>query len=367
MAEPLKQMYSPVFFEHFCKLLQNEIPAFKKQAFINQVFDKDWEDRALKNRVQHIAQVLGQHLRGDFRLQVDTIIRLIQKLEESGISGGFQYIFFAQFIDEFGRDDIDTSLYGIERITQFISCEFAIRYFIMKEPKKLMKQMLSWSLHPHPHVRRLASEGCRPRLPWAAALPFLKADATPVLPILENLKADPSLFVRKSVANNLNDIAKDHPQVMIDKVKSWDRTVPGTAWIVRHASRGLLKQAHPSAYQLFDLKPPSGIDVSQFVLSKKKIRLGDSIRFSFELEVHSKRPAKVRLEYAVYYKKANGKQLPKIFQISEKEYRSGERVTIARKQVFKDFTTRKHHPGEHRIAIIVNGKEMATGHFELTC
>jgi len=365
MAEPLKLMYSPAFFEPFCNLLEQEITGFRKQVFLNQVFDNYWEDRELKERVKHIALMLGNQLPGAYSNQVDTILNLIKKLEENGIGGGFEYMFFAQFIDEFGRNDVDTSLYAIEHITQFISCEFAIRPFIISHPGKLMKKMLSWSRHPHSHVRRLASEGCRPRLPWAAALPFLRDDPSPILPILQNLRADPSIFVRKSVANNLNDISKDHPQMMIDLVKQWDRSHPGTAWIIRQGSRGLLKQAHPLAYAIFDLKPAPGVVASKLTLSKSQVRLGESIMFSFDLEINSRKTAKIRLEYAVYFKKANGKLSPKIFQISEKQYPTGETVTISRKQVFKDFTTRKHYAGEHRIAIIVNGKELASAPFEL--
>ncbi|RYZ28409.1 MAG: DNA alkylation repair protein, partial [Chitinophagaceae bacterium] len=221
MAEPLKNIYSPTFFEHFTATIKPVLPKFRKQQFLNQVFDTEWEAKALKQRMRHIATVLADHLPGSYAQQVDLIIRLIEQLKSNGAKAGFEYMFFPDFVEQYGLADVKTSLRAMETITQFISCEFAIRPFLLKYPKEVMAQMLTWSLNPHDHVRRFSSEGCRPRLPWAMAIPQFKKDPSPILSILQNLKADQSLFVRKSVANNLNDIAKDHPETVVGLVKGW--------------------------------------------------------------------------------------------------------------------------------------------------
>lgn len=365
MPEPLKNIYNPTFFEQFTKTVKQVLPQFKKQAFLNQVFDTEWERKELKQRMRHIASTLRNHLPGTYKEQVQIIIHIIEQTEKNGMKAGFEYMFFPDFIEQFGLGDWETSLNAMESITQFISCEFAIRPFLLNYPDEVMAQMLKWSKHTHPHVRRFASEGCRPRLPWAMAIPALKKDPSPILPMLENLKADDSLFVRKSVANNLNDIAKDHPEVVVDVVKNWKGISQETDWIIKHGCRTLLKKAHPSTYQLFDLSNSTSCRVTDLALDKTKLKIGERLRFSFKLKPTFEKPSKLRLEYAVYYVKAAGQYSRKIFQLNENIFQPKESYVFQKEQRFQDFTTRKHYPGKHKLAIVVNGKEMAAKEFLL--
>jgi 3-methyladenine DNA glycosylase AlkC len=364
MPEPLKHVYNPAFFDQFTKTVKQVLPPFKKQAFLNQVFDTEWEGRELKQRMRHIASTLKNHLPGNYKEQVQSIIRIIDQTKANGIEAGFQYMFFPDFIEQYGLDDLKTSLQAMETVTQFTSCEFAIRPFLLKYPGEVMAQMLKWSKHKHPHVRRFASEGCRPRLPWAMAIPVLKKDPSPIFPILENLKEDESLFVRKSVANNLNDIAKDHPEAVAERVKTWKGLSPETDWIIRHGCRTLLKKAHPATYQLFGLNNTAACQVLELKLSSNDLKLGDRLRFSFSLKTGDA-PAKLRLEYAVYYARAAGKQSRKIFQLTEKEFAPDAVYPFQKEQPLQDFTTRKHYPGRHKLAIVVNGRELAEKEFLL--
>lgn len=364
MPEPLKHVYHPVFLKEFATIANTVIPAFSPVAFLDTVLEKDWEVLELKQRMRRIAGALHNHLPGDYREQVSSILRIVALLEERGEKGGFVYMFLPDFIEQYGLADLETSLSAMERITQFASCEFAIRPFLLRHPEKVMAQMLAWSRHPHHHVRRFASEGCRPRLPWAMAIPFLKKDPSPIFPILENLKADPSLFVRKSVANNLNDIAKDHPDLVATNVKNWKGNRAETDWIIRHGCRTLLKKAHPATYALFDLENAADCRLENLILSHTELKIGDRLRFSFELKTGDG-PQKIRLEYAVYYRKANGTQSRKIFQITERLVQPAQTYSFQKEQRFQDFTTRKHYPGEHKLAIIVNGEEKAEKEFLL--
>jgi 3-methyladenine DNA glycosylase AlkC len=365
MPEPLKNMYNARFFERFTDTAKEVIPAFNTQRFIKQVFDASWKAKELKQRVRHVSTLLKEQLPGSYKEQVENIIQLIERLEKKEIKGGFEYMFFPDFIEQYGLDDLKTSLNAIERITQFISCEFAIRPFLLRYQDEVMKRMLLWSNHPHHHVRRFSSEGCRPRLPWGMAIPQLKKDPSPILPILENLKKDESLFVRKTVANNLNDIAKDNPDVVLHLVKSWKGKSKETDWIIRHGCRSLLKKADEKVYELFGLNGKTNCEITNLKLGKSKIKIGDRLSFSFELKAMSKKPSRLRLEYVVYYVKASGKQTRKIFKMAESDYKPATIYSFKKEQRFQDFTTRKHFPGKHKIGIVVNGQELATAEFML--
>ena len=365
MAEPLKNMYNPSFFEGFTSIVNQVIPRFDKQKFLHQVFDTEWESRELKQRIRHIALSLNEHLPGSYKEQVALIIRMIEQTEKDTNKNSFPYIFFPDFIEQFGINNLETSLKAMERITQFISCEFAIRPFLLKYQGEVMAQMLKWSKHSNHHVRRFASEGCRPRLPWAMAIPLLKKDPTPILPILENLKNDESLFVRKSVANNINDIAKDNPEVVLQLIKKWKGSSKETDWIIKHGSRTLLKKADAAIYQIFGLNGKVSCEVNNLKLSKSRIRIGERLGFSFELKATNKKPGTLRIEYAIYYVKFNGKQSRKLFKLSENNYHPDTIYSFKREQRFQDFTTRKHFPGKHKIGIVINGQELATKDFML--
>ncbi len=270
------------------------------------------------------------------------------------------------YVEQYGLDDYETSVKAIEKITQFTSCEFVTHPFILKYPDKMMKQMLAWSKHEHWGVRRLASEGCRPRLPWAIALPNLKEDPAPILPILENLKNDPARFVRLSVANNLNDIAKDNPQMVIDLAKKWKGESVEVDWIIKHGCRTLLKQGSPEVMELFGFGSiVKNVSIEDFQISTPKVEVGSSLEFSFNLLNGNTEKAKIRLEYGIYYQKANGGLAKKVHKISEKEYAGNSTTQITRKHSFRVVTTRKFHLGLHQVAVIINGNEFEKHDFTL--
>ena len=228
-----------------------------------------------------------------------------------------------------------------------------------------MKKMLEWSKHENANVRRLASEGCRPRLPWAMGLPDFKKDPSAILPILENLKSDPSEYVRRSVANNLNDIAKDHPKKVLAIAKEWMRGNTETQWIVKHGCRTLLKKGDAKILQLHGFNPKGRGVVTNFSVENRKIQVGDTLKFAFSFLNGDKKPARFRLEYAIDYKTSTGKLSRKIFKIAEGNYAPGIPIQINRKQSFKNRTTRKHFKGEHLVTILVNGNTAGSARFHV--
>lgn len=377
MAELFKNRYDELFFDRFGKDLKQVIPDFDAREFVIRIKDDEWEKRAFKQRCIHIATVLKTFLPPAYQDAIAKILELLDYVEKTypdfsviddkkfGLSLEYGTI-LDNFVEQYELDDYETSVKAIERITQFTSCEFAVHPFIRKYPEKMMKQMLIWSKHKHWGVRRLASEGCRPRLPWAVALPDLKKNPAPIIPILENLKNDPARFVRLSVANNLNDIAKDHPEIVIGLAKKWQGESKEVDWIIKHGCRTLLKQGNQKALELFGFNTvEKNIRIEDFNLSTPEVKVGHSLEFKFKLLNHQKEKAKIRLEYGIYYQKANGTLTKKVHKISEKEYAGSSVTQINRKHSFRVVTTRKLHPGLHQVALIINGNELEKHPFEL--
>lgn len=367
MAEPLKNMYSPAFFESIVPVLRKTLPGFQERRFIHAIFDRSWPDLALKQRVRHITQALHPFMPPSFPEAAEKLKALSEAFRQQAMpEQGFALIFLPDYIEVYGQNHVDHALDAMETVTQLVSAEFAIRSFLLADAPRTLKRMLRWSKHPHASVRRLASEGCRPRLPWGMAVPALKQDPNLTLPILENLKNDPALYVRKSVANHLNDHAKDHPDFLLAVAQRWQGKSSETDWIIRHASRTLLKKGNQHALTLQGINPQSRARIDALTLSKKTVKVGDRLNFSFSFISQEKKETTFRLEYQINYLTATGKTSEKVFKIAEKTYAPGEAVTIQRHQSFQDYTTRRHHKGKHSLIILVNGKKQASAEFMIS-
>ena len=360
MPDLLKNMYNPESLQEFALHIQSVYRPFPVDSFLKSTMDEIWDDLELKARGRQISINLRTYLPADYR----DAIHILDQVAAS--CSGFFAIIFPDFVEVYGRDEIhwDLSIGALERYTQYSSSEFAVRPFIIHHEERMMAQMYAWSKHENEHVRRLASEGCRPALPWAQALPKYKKDPTPILPILEQLKADPSLYVRKSVANNLNDISKTHPDLVAQLAKKWYGKHAHTDWIVKHGCRTLLKKGHRDVLALFGFYDSASVDVHDFTLELSSLAIGEDLAFSFSISV--KEATKVRLEYGIDYVKSNGKRNRKIFQISEVSCKEKERKSYPKTHSFADLSTRKHYPGPHSITLIVNGVERGTLDFDLT-
>lgn len=362
MAELLKDMFNHKSLQEAAQVIQSVYEPFQTEAFLETVMDKTWQDLELKARVRKISQGLGKYLPEDYEEALSILDQVI-----ADCPSGFFGIIFPDFVEVYGQNekDWDLSIAALERYTPYSSAEFAVRPFIIQHEERMMAQMYAWSRHENEHVRRLASEGCRPQLPWGQALNSFKRDPTPILPILEQLKMDPSPYVRKSVANNLNDISKTHPDLVARIAKDWYGKNEYTDWIVKHGCRTLLKNGNREVLSIFGYLDADSIKVKEFIVEPAVVMLGESLTFSFM--VQAEKETKVRLEYGIDYVKANGKRNRKIFQISEITLNENEEKYYTKKHSFADMTTRKHYPGLHTISLIVNGVEKGSQDFKLTC
>lgn len=335
---------------------------FPAEAFLDSTMDKTWDRLEFKQRIMQISKNLGKYLPADYKTAIHIIDKVIRNYEVC--LDGF-VIFFPGFVALYGQDkeNWDISMEALARYTQYASAEFAVRAFILHDEERMMAQMAAWTKHDNEHVRRLASEGCRPRLPWGQALPSFQKDPSPILCILEQLKADPSPYVRKSVANNLNDISKTHPDLVAKIARDWYGKDAHTDWIIKHGCRTLLKKGRRDVLAVFGFADAGCVKAYGFSLGAASVSIGADVTFSFEIE--AKKAAKVRLEYGIDYVKANGRRNRKIFQISELAFKENGKKSYTKTHSFADTSTRKHYPGIHSVTLIVNGTERGTLDFEV--
>ena len=357
MAERLKD----IFFTNesmgaFADTIKKAYPDFNKKKFLDLIFDGTFKAKEFMERSKHTTHCLYEILPKSYKKALDILITAAPLVK------GAESLSLPDYVATYGMENWDLSIPGLGHITKYITAELAIRLFLDKDPEKVMVFMVKWAGDKNDNLRRLSSEGCRPRLPWAMALPKFKKDPRPILPILEKLKNDKSENVRRSVANNLNDISKDNPKITLNICQKWYGKSAETDKIVKHACRTLLKAGDKQALMIFGYSNPSAMDVSNFKLDKNKIKIGENLNFSFDLTLKTK--GKVRLEYAVFYVKANNKLSKKVFKITENDYRPGTH-SFSKKQFFGDMSTRKHYPGTHSISIIINGTEKEKASFEL--
>lgn len=364
MPELMKDKYYNYNSIHELALrIKTVYPSFQDNDFVSDIMDETWNALALKGRMRQITINLGKYLPSDY----EQALAILDKVA-AGYPEGYNdnaFIYFPDFVEVYGQDEChwNLSIAALERYTQYSTAEFAVRPFIINHEERMMAQMSMWAGHDNEHVRRLASEGCRPALPWGQALTRFKRDPSLVLGILEQLKADPSLYVRKSVANNLNDISKTHPDLIAQIAMDWYGKNAYTDWIIKHGCRTLLKKGNRDVLDIFGIADADCVDVYDFTLGAASISIGDDMIFSFK--VRAKKAAKVRLEYGVHYVKANGRQSRKVFQISETTFMANQEKKYIKTHSFADLSSRKHYPGIHSLTLIANGIEQGKLDFEV--
>lgn len=363
MPELLKDRYNENSLRELARRFKAAHPPFQADDFVAGVMDETWDGLELKARMRQVTVNLGRYLPDDY----ERALGIIDKVAAGYPAGvnDFTLMCFPDFVEVYGQGEAhwDLSMAALERYTPYGSAEFAVRPFLIRREARMMRQMAAWTGHGSEHVRRLASEGCRPRLPWGQALASFQRDPSPVLDILERLKADPSPYVRKSVANNLNDISKTHPGLVAETARAWYGKDARTDWILKHGCRTLLKQGDRELLDLFGFADPGRVKVEGFALGAASVPIGGELAFTFAIEAGG--ADRVRLEYGVDYVKANGGRSHKIFQISERSSGACGRRPYTRTHSFADTSTRRHYPGTHSITLIVNGAERGTLEFEL--
>lgn len=334
-------------------------PRFDRKAFLAAVTE-GLDALSIMERVRHIADALRPALPSDYGAALDVIAAMAPRLTHS-----FQAIAVTEYVARYGLDDFDRSMDALAALTRFGTAEFAIRPFLALDADRALATMAGWTASDDEHVRRLASEGARPRLPWAARVPALKADPTRAAPILEALKADPAIYVRKSVANHLNDIAKERPDWLLGRLADWPNDNPHTVWIIRHALRTLIKQGEPRALALIGVGHGAAVTVGKFAVEPAIIRLGERIAIVADITSTAAETQPLVVDYRIHYARAGGKTAAKVFKWKGFDLAAGDTASLRINQTIRDFSTRRHHPGRHNVELVVNGQTMATSGFDL--
>jgi|LGOV01.1.fsa_nt_gb 3-methyladenine DNA glycosylase AlkC len=353
MAELFKDVYNKKYIDLLC----NELLHVDKKEFTCRVFDELWESRELKERMRHISTVLGEFLPSDYVEAINILKIVFLKLPENM---GLEKMVFQDFVEVYGMDNFEKSMEALECFTKDSSSEFAVRRFIVKYPKETMSQMIVWASSNDIHVRRLASEGSRPRLPWAIALPKFKSNPKEVLEILEILKDDESEYVRRSVANNLNDISKDNPDVVKEITKNWIGQNQNRDKLLKHGCRTLLKASDRDTLGMFGFKKVQDIKVEDFTITKE-VEFEKELLFGFTLNSRTNL-GKLRIEYALHFVRQNNKYSKKVFKISEGFYNQISKK-VQKLYSFKPISTRRYYNGLHKVEIIVNGEVLHEDEF----
>ena len=325
----------------------------------------------LKARISMIADVLTRFLPGDFPAAAEAIRRALPPPLDPTLGdndfGHFIYAPLGVYVENRGlHGHLDRSLDLLEEITQRFSMEYSIRAFLNHHQAATLERMQDWTRHDHYHVRRLVSEGTRPRLPWGQNVRLTPADT---LPLLGRLHADPTRFVTRSVANHLNDITKSDPDTVIARLAAWQKAGQQQAaeldWMRRHALRGLIKAGHDGAMLHLGYRPDVAVDVSQFSITPDTLARGETAEISVTLTTRQDAP--MIIDYIVDFVKSNGKTAPKVFKLKMLEAKADKPVTLRKTHRFKDdATTFTLHPGAHHLHLQVNGRIVADAPFHLT-
>jgi len=368
MAEPLKTFFNEEAVRRIAAMLRAAHPAFPERRFVTEA-SEGLEALELMDRARHIMRAMHRALPEDFertaRILQSSLGPPLEGTEGHGMSV-FLYLPYSLYVAEHGLEHFEPAMRLQHALTQRFTAEFCIRPYLERHPKQTLARLRQWATDASVHVRRLVSEGTRPRLPWASRLRAFQENPQPVLELLELLKDDPELYVRRSVANNLNDIGKDHPELLVATCERWSRGAsPERQWILRHALRSAVKRGEPRALALLGFEGPATLEVTA-TFHPSRVRLGQSVQVRLHVANRSPEPQKAVVDLAVHFIKANGASRPKVFKVRKVELAPGASTTLEKTVSLEALTTRQHYPGSHRVEALVNGAATPVGAFTVS-
>jgi 3-methyladenine DNA glycosylase AlkC len=367
MAAALKDIFSEKLVREIASEINSVEAGFDTRRFIENSL-KTLDNLTLTGRAWQLADAMWQHLPKPFSRAASVLIASLgpehASTEEFGLAP-LRYMPHVFLVQKYGLDDFESAMQVQYELTKRFSAEFSIRSFLLKYPDATYARLVKWAGDPNAHVRRLVSEGTRPRLPWAPRLPVYQENPDPVLKLLELLKDDPVRYVQRSIANNLNDISKDHPGLVVETCARWleRKPAPGRKWIVGHALRSLIKQGNRAALKILGAGTRPQVKIRNVRISPGSVRIGSELNFSFTLESSSARKQDLLVDYIIHFAKAKGALRPKVFKLKRINIDPREAVGLGAKVSFAPMTNRKPYAGRHRIEILVNGVVYGLGEF----
>ncbi|MDE2634776.1 MAG: DNA alkylation repair protein [Chloroflexota bacterium] len=363
----LKDMINRQLVERIADRILLAHDPFDRDGFVTAVM-AGLESLELKQRFAWVADKLREYLPDDYPIALGILLRILDEADgrfEPIEDAGFRLLPIPTFVYRHGLDHLEASLDAMHTITRHTSCEGAIRPYIIQDPQATLARLHQWALDDDEHVRRLVSEGSRPRLPWWPQLTALIADPSPSLALLERLKDDPSLYVRRSVANHLNDIGKDHPELLLERMEAWSVDASEERrWLINHALRSLVKRGNQRALAILGYGPVK-VELERLALNPAALDFGEELKFSFALRNVGDEAQNLMVDFVMHFLKANGKTAPKVFKLKKMRLAAGERAQIEKRFAIRPISTRKYYPGRQRLEIQVNGTVLGGADFAL--
>ncbi len=347
--------------ERFSQAIASVYPKFDSSGFVSACIGDEFDKLELKARLASLGRRLKDFLPDNYAKSVDILIAVAPH------ANGFENWILTSYVEQFGLEQLDNSVRAMEELTKHGTAEFCVRPFIIKYEPEMLKVLARWAADSNEHVRRLAAEGSRPRGVWTLHIDSFKKNPAPVLAILERLKADPSLYVRKAVANNLNDVSKDHPKQVVKTALAWKKSgTPETNWIIKHACRSLIKKGYPEVFGLLGYAYPPKLELARFSVTPATIRIGQSAVIRLDVKSRAKTAQKLAVDYRIIYATDKPRGSSKVFKLAEKKLKPGESLIISGNHPFRETSGRKHRPGKHGLEIIVNGQVFGRRQVSLT-
>lgn len=370
--EPFKNKISPDLVKCLGLHIERHLQGFDRASYEAAILAQ-LEKLELKQRARLIADETGKILPETLDAKFHILKSILHPLENEGVDRasddkgirGWGMMPLGMVVTDFGLEDFDKSFALLKEMTKRATAEFEVRPFLDRDQERALAIMAPWVKDDSVHVRRLVSEGTRPRLPWGMRLQKLVEDPAPTLPLLEALKDDPEDYVRRSVANHLNDIAKDHPDLVAEIAKRWLKGAgKNRQQLVRHACRSLIKQGHAATLTAFGLNPPE-IRVDGPLVRTPAVTYGNALTFEVGLTSTARKPQDLVIDYLVHFKKANGTRAPKVFKWTKVKLEPGETVSLSRDHAIRPITTRVYYGGTQAVSLRINGKDFGHAEFEL--
>ena len=370
MAGSLKTFFSPSLVRRLAADLARVHPEFPVDTFVKDAC-AGLQRLELLDRGRHISRALAKHLPRDYPRAIGVLLRSLGP-EHAGdelIGVGMAPFFYfphTLFVAEHGLDDFDLSMHAQYELTKRFSAESSIRPYIATDPERTFVYLERWARDANPHVRRLASEGTRLRLPWSARVPWLDANPARVLALLELLKDDAASLVRRSVANNLNDLGKVHPRVLVDTCRAWLADAPAERRaLVEHALRSAVKRGSSDALALLGYGRPPAVDIERVRIVPRRVTIGSRVSIGFVLRSRSREAQDLLVDLAVHFVKASGRATPKVFKMTRVLLAARGRAELATTVSLAVHTTRTPRPGRHVVDVVINGKATPLGAFHV--
>jgi 3-methyladenine DNA glycosylase AlkC len=373
MAEPLKHQFSTDVIHRLARDMAQQWPRFDREAFTRDA-SHGFLDLELMPRAAHLATALQRHLPPRFAQAAALVGASLGPPLGDNSSGGtsgmtpFFYLPHVLWVARNGLDDFDAAMPLQHALTQRFTAEFSLGRFIERDAHRSLQWLQRWVSDPSEHVRRLVSEGTRPRLPWAPRLKTFLAQPAPVLDLLSALKDDPSSYVRRSVANHLNDLWRERPDVAMAWLHTgWQGAPPPRQALIRHALRTAIKQGDAQALTLLGFAPDEPAPVlKRSWATPPHATIGASVVLGCELHNPHAQSCKAVVDIVVHYVKAQGATRPKVFKLAVVELAPGASQVLTHRLSLRQMTTRHHYPGQHEVDIQINGVRCSGAAFHLT-